>query len=68
MEVSPRSPNTPNSLQNPVVLRKWSKFCPTTGQFVETFTDENLPDDFGMGIDNPQDILDIDREERDTKL
>lgn len=68
VEVSPRSPNTPNSLQNPVVLRKWSKFCPTTGQFVETFTDENLPDDFGMGIDNPQDILDIDREERDTKL
>ena len=65
VEVSPRSPN---SLQTPVVLRKWSKLSPTNGQFIETFTDENLPDDFGMGFDNPQDVLDIDCEVWDTKL
>ena len=65
VEVSPRSPN---SLQTPVVLRKWSKLSPTNEQFIETFTDENLPDDFGMGVDNPQDVLDIDCEVWDTKL
>ena len=68
VEVSPRSPNTPDSLQIPVVLRKWSIFSPTNGQFIETFTDQNLSDDFGMGIDNPQDVLDIDCQVWDTKL
>ena len=69
VEVSPRNPNTLDSLQTPAVLRKWSIFSPTNGRFIATFTDENLPVDFGMGIDNPQDILDIDCEVwRDTKL
>ena len=68
VEVFPRSPNTLDSFQTPAVLRKWSIFSPTNGQFIETFTDENLPVDFGMGIDNPQDILDIDCEVWDTKL
>ena len=68
VEVSPRSPKSPNSLETTAVLRKWSKLSPTDGQVIEMFTDENLPDDFGMGIDNPQDILDIDCEVWDTKL
>lgn len=68
VEVSPRSPKTPNSLQTTAVLRKWSKVSATNGQVIETFTDENLPDDFGMGIDNPTDVLDIDCEVWDTKL
>lgn len=68
VEVFPKSPNTPDWLQTPIVLRKLSIFSPANGQFIETFTDENLPHDFSMGIDNPQDILDIDCEIWDTKL
>lgn len=69
VEVTPRSPNTANSPTSPVVLRKWSKMDPTTGHFFETFTEENLPDEFGIGVDNPaQDDLDIDLGVYDTKL
>lgn len=69
LEVSPRSPNIANLAQSPVVLRKVSRMCSTTGQFIETFSVENVPDDCGMGIDNDgQDELDIDVEVFDTKL
>lgn len=71
VEVSPTSPTgSASSTENPVVLRKISKLCPKTGKFVETFTEENLPDDCGMGIDNPQEVLDIDLDLDvwDTKL
>ena len=52
VEVSPRCSRVVNPMRNEVVLRKISRMCPKTGEFVEEFREENLPDYFDLGIDN----------------
>lgn len=52
VEVSPRSSQVENPSRHEVVLRRLSRMCPSTGEFVEEFREENLPDEVGLGIDN----------------
>lgn len=55
VDVSPRPSHVvtgPSVSGDAIVLRKISRMCSTTGQFVQEFKEENLPDYFGLGIDN----------------
>ena len=54
VDVSPRPSHvvTGPPARNAIVLRKISRMCSTTGQFVEEFKEENLSDYFDLGIDN----------------
>lgn len=68
VEVSPTAPPTPDSTLRPIALRKISRICPKTGE-IEMFTEKHIHEDFDMGIDNPQDIIDDDDlDVWDTKL
>ena len=75
VDVSPRTSQivNPRAARKEIVLRKISRMCPKTGEFVEEFREANVPDYFDLGIDNPvrEDLgaeLDVwDRETEETK-
>ena len=52
VDVSPRCSQVVNTAQNAIVLRRISRMCYTTGEFVEEFREKNMPDYFGLGFDN----------------